>query len=262
MYRSKKCLRTFLGHNKPVRDICFNSNGTEFVSCSFDKCIKHWDTETGKCISYIQHSDIPYSVKIHPDLDKQNIILAACADKKIMQWDLRSGEMIQEYNQHLDAVNSITFFDNNKKFVSSSDDKTLRVWEYDIPVTAKYMADPNMHSMPQSALHPDGDFIAFQSMNNQIVLYSVAQGKFQERKKKFVGHSSAGYSCQVGFSPDGKYLISGDSRGHLVAWDWRNGQLVKKLQGHNQVCIGVEWHPQEQSKVATCSWDGSIKLWD
>ena len=76
-----------------------------------------------------------------------------------MQWDLRSGDMIQEYNQHLEAVNSITFFDNNKKFVSSSDDKTLRVWEYDIPVTAKYIADPNMHSMPQSALHPDGDFI-------------------------------------------------------------------------------------------------------
>lgn len=179
-----------------------------------------------------------------------------------MQWDLRSGEVIQEYNQHLDAVNSITFFDNNKKFVSSSDDKTLRVWEYDIPVTAKYIADPSMHSMPQSALHPDGNFIAFQSMNNQVIIYSVSENKFTERKKRFTGHSSAGFACQVGFSTDGKYLISGDTRGHLVVWDWRNGQMVRKLSGHKQVCMGVEWHPQESSKVATCSWDGSIKLWD
>ena len=74
----QEVLKNFLGHNKPVRDICFNSTGTEFVSCSFDKYIKHWDTETGKCISYIQHSDIPYTVKIHPDLDKQNIIGRLC----------------------------------------------------------------------------------------------------------------------------------------------------------------------------------------
>jgi len=251
-----------LGHNKPVRDICFNNVGTEFVSCSFDKYLKHWDTETGRCIGYIEHKDIPLTVKIHPDSDKQHIMLAACADHRVMQWDLRSGDMIQEYNQHLDAVNSITFFDNNKKFVSSSDDKTLRIWEYGLPVTAKYMADPSMHSMPTSALHPDGEFIAFQSMNNQVAIYAVGQEKFQERKKKFIGHSSAGYACQVGFSPDGKYLISGDSRGHLVVWDWRNGHLVKKLQGHEQVCIGVEWSPQERSTVATCSWDGTIKLWE
>lgn len=46
------------------------------------------------------------------------------------QWDINSGEIVQEYDRHLGAVNTITFVDNNTKFVSTSDDKSLRVWEW------------------------------------------------------------------------------------------------------------------------------------
>ena len=34
------------------------------------------------------------------------------------------------------------------------------------------------------------------------------------------------------------------------------------VQAHQTVAIGVEWHPLETSKVATCGWDGLIKYWD
>ncbi len=47
-----------------------------------------------------------------------------------VQWDIRSGEVVQEYDRHLGAVNTITFVDENRRFVSTSDDKSLRVWEW------------------------------------------------------------------------------------------------------------------------------------
>lgn len=65
-----------------------------------------------------------------------------------------SGDIVQEYDQHLGPVNTITFVDENRRFVTTSDDKTIRAWDYDIPVVIKYIAEPHMHSMPAVTLHP------------------------------------------------------------------------------------------------------------
>jgi WD40 repeat protein len=70
------------------------------------------------------------------------------------QYDIRTGEITQEYDQHLGPVNTITFVDDNRRFVTTSDDKTIRAWDFDIPVTIKYIAEPYMHSMPAVTLHP------------------------------------------------------------------------------------------------------------
>lgn len=41
---------------------------------------------------------------------------------------------MQEYHYHLGPVNTITFIEEGRMFVSTSDDKTLRVWELGVPV--------------------------------------------------------------------------------------------------------------------------------
>ena len=66
----------------------------------------------------------------------------------------------------------------------------------------------------------------------------------------------------VAFSPDGRFVASGSGDGKVFFWDWKSGRIFKSLKAHEKVVIGVQWHPLEQSKVATCSWDGAIKYWD
>ncbi|KAI8456696.1 WD40-repeat-containing domain protein [Phakopsora pachyrhizi] len=261
IYQDGKCLRTFMGHSKAVRDINFsNDGGKRFLSAGYDRQIKLWDTETGHCVQAFCNGKIPYCVKFHPDLDKQNIFLAGMSDKKIIQYDLRSGEITQEYDQHLGPVNTITFVDENRRFVTTSDDKTIRAWDFDIPVVIKYIAEPAMHSMPAVTLHPNYKWLAMQSLDNQILIYSAESFK-QNRKKRFAGHTTAGYACEVGFSPDGRYLSSGDGSGNMVFWDWKTCRIVKRIKCHNQVVISHVWLPHETSKVITASWDGLIKLW-
>ena len=81
----RKCLRTFLGHAGAVRDICFSHDGRTFLSASYDRYIRLWDTETGKVINTFTTKKYPYVAKFHPDEDKQNEFVVGGSDKKINQ---------------------------------------------------------------------------------------------------------------------------------------------------------------------------------
>lgn len=153
--------------------------------------------------------------------------------------------------------------DDNKRFVTTSDDKTIRAWDFDIPVTIKYIAEPYMHSMPAVTIHPNSEsranlsitalihfsldaekYFAAQSLDNQILVYSTDNFR-QARNKRFAGHSIAGYACQVGFSPDGKWISSGDGEGNMVFWEWKTGRIKSRLKAHSKVVITHEWLPHE-----------------
>ncbi|KAK0570069.1 hypothetical protein OC861_000210 [Tilletia horrida] len=261
VYHEGNCLRTFMGHTRAVKDVTFSNDGRRFLSAGYDRQVKLWDTETGQCIRKFSNGNVANCVKFHPDDDKQHIFLAGTANKKIVQYDVNTGEIVQEYDQHLGAVNTITFVDENRRFVTTSDDKTMRAWDFDIPVVIKYVADPTMHSIPAVTLHPNKKWLGCQSLDNQVLIYGSDSFK-QNRKKVFKGHTIAGYGCQVGFSPDGKFVSSGDGEGNLVFWDWKSCRLLKRLRAHKEVIIAHEWLPHETSKIVTGSWDGLIKLWD
>ena len=91
--------------------------------------------------------------------------------------------------------------------MSTSDDKSMRVWEWDIPVDMKYIADPGMHSMPAVTRAPNQKYLACQSLDNKIVIYTCGD-KFRPHKKKaFKGHMVAGYACSPGMDTDSHLFL-------------------------------------------------------
>ena len=76
----------------------------------------------------------------------------------------------------------------------------------DIPVDMKYIADPTMHSMPAVTVSPNQKWLACQSMDNKVVIFSALNRFKMNRKKTFTGHMVAGYACGLDFSPDMRYV--------------------------------------------------------
>ena len=106
-----------------------------------------------------------------------------------------------------------------------------------------------MNALPQNAsINPPATrsekYFAAQSLDNQILVYSTDNFR-QARNKRFAGHSVAGYACQVGFSPDGKWISSGDGEGNVVFWEWKTGRIKSRLRAHSKVVIAHEWLPHE-----------------
>ena len=263
VYNDRRCLMTYAGHAEAVRDATFSPDGSTFATCGFDRFTRVWDTETGAALHTLTpNRKMCYCVDFYPRDDK--ILLAGASDNRIYQWDLRANEeIVQEYNHHLQPVNSITFIDDDRRFVSTADDKKIFIWEHNIPVPMKYISEPHMNAVPVVELHPSTNFWCGQSLDNTIVTYGARDKLKQMRKKTFKGHLNSGYSCGITFSPNGKFIASGDGEGKLFFWDFKTTRVYRKLQAHDSgPCIGCAWHPLEPSWVFTCGWDGLIKLWD
>lgn len=255
--RDRQCLRTFIGHSKPVKDVNFNVTGDKFLSLAYDKYIKVWDTESGRCIASMNHRALMYSAVFSPE--HPSVLLAAAHDKCILQWDTRSPSTPTcSYDAHLDAINHISFT-SPSQFISCSDDRTMRVWDYDVPAPKRVLQDPALPAIPTLAIK--NDMLALQTFDDIIMTYQLTPNKFIRQRRTFTGHETLGYACQLSFSPDGRFLASGDGRGRVWVWDWNSGSNVRKLEGHDKVAICVAWHPQETNSLVSCSWDSTIKLW-
>lgn len=254
--------RAYSGHQTGVRDVSWRSDGRQVLTAGWDKSVLLWDVETGKVVGSFRGSGgmMPYCVVYNPE--EENEYMVGCSDKKALQLDVRDGNGIVQTYEHMGAVNSITFVDENRRFVSSSDDKVIRVWDVGIPICLKYISDPTMHSCPVTVLHPNTKWISCQSMDNNVRVYGVLDKFKLNTKKHFNGHLVAGYAAGLTYSPDGRFMASGDAMGRAFFWDWKSSRMIRTLQGHKGVCIDVAWHPTVPSRVVTCGWDGDIKLWD
>lgn len=138
VYRQKEVLRTYSGHNKAVTDLSFTGDGAKFLSGGFDRRIRLWDTETGQCVNRFNCGKTPHVIKFNPSAENGHEFLAGLSDNRIVQYDSRAGnDTVQEYDHHLGAINTIEFIDDSRRFMSTSDDRSLRVWEYGIAVEIK-----------------------------------------------------------------------------------------------------------------------------
>eukprot|EP00834_Sanchytrium_tribonematis_P004420 NODE_217_length_12479_cov_0.651212.p4 type:complete len:397 gc:universal NODE_217_length_12479_cov_0.651212:3851-2661(-) len=260
IYKERQCLITIAGHNKGVRDVNWSHTGNKIVSASFDKYVKIFDISKEKSIFTWTIDRIPYVAKFHPQ--KENLLLVGCSDRKIYQIDVRANEIIHTYAEHKGQINSLTFLDEGNRFVSSADDKTMRVFEFDVPLAISYQSEPGLNSISNIVVHPEGNWMLCQSFSNNILVYGT-KDKFRISKKRvFSGHDIAGYGCNINVSPDGKFILSGDSHGKLFFWSWKTQKVVSQLKQHNDVVMDCAWHPQESSKVLTASWDKTLKLWE
>jgi pre-mRNA-processing factor 17 len=261
----RRRIAAYNGHTAGIKSLCFAQGvgGAKFSSAGADGLVHEWSTETGAVLNTLRYKDQACTTHTyHAESDRQ---IFAGVGRRIVQWDTRvAGQKpVREYDGHQGAVTHVAMLAGGTRFMSSSEDKTVRTWDTNSSVAIQDFADPTMHAVPHFAQHPVDGCVAGQSLDNRVVVFDAKKGgtKFKIAKDRaFTGHSVSGSACHVAFSPDGRYLSSGDVRGFLRVWDWATGETVKAFRAHSKVLNAHLWHPTEPSLVATSAWDGVIKL--
>ena len=64
----------------------------------------------------------------------------------------------------------------------------------------------------------------------------------------------------IKFTPDGKYLFTGDITGNLTIWSTNNWEMIKQIQAHDDIIADIVFNP-DGNYFATASHDKKIKIW-
>ncbi|EZG65627.1 putative pre-mRNA splicing factor [Gregarina niphandrodes] len=260
VFNTRECVATYTGHSKAVKDLGFTNDGKRFYTCGLDTLIRQWDTETGQVISTFGNSKLPFSLAVHPE--KNNVVVCGHQNRVAAQYDANTGKVEQEYTEHLSVVNTATFCEGGRRLATTSDDKKMYIWEFGMNVVVKHIAEPHMASMPAVTLDPQGQFLVCQSMDNQVLLYEATNRFRLQSRRRFRGHISSGYAIKPACSPDAVFLASGDVNGHLWVWDYKTCRMLRNYEAHRGALTAALWHTHRPSLLATCGWDGNIKLWE
>ncbi|KAK6788711.1 hypothetical protein RDI58_012509 [Solanum bulbocastanum] len=203
----KRLVHTWSGHTKGVSAIrFFPKHGHLILSAGMDTKVKIWDVyNSGKCMrTYMGHTKAVWDIWFSNDRSK---FLTTGYDKRIKYWDTETGQVIQMF-----STGKIPYVvrlnpgeDKQNVLLADMSDKKIVQWDINSgQITQEY----NQHLGTVNT-------ITFVDNNRST------RERFQlNKKKRFAGHIVAGYG--VNFSPDGRFVLSGDGEGRCWFWDWKS----------------------------------------
>ncbi|KAF8750268.1 WD40 repeat-like protein [Rhizoctonia solani] len=299
-------------HNGWVTSIGFSPLGDKLVtgswivaSCSSDGTVKMWNP-LHSALSHTPRWKAPtkavLSVAISPDGSR---IAAAGGDRAIYMFNARDGTAaVEPLVAHTDWIRSIAFSPNgsyysgplrghqgwvlsisfspdDKRIVSASHDKTIRMWDVgDGTLTAIDLVGTREEGVCCATFSPDGGHIVSGCEDGKICMWDLHSLSLVS--DPFGSQWHKGSINSVTFSPDGQLVASGSDDGticvfdsaaaicHIVSgsfdgsvrvWVVKDGApACEPLRGHQDWVRSVAYSPDGRY-IVSGSDDSTIRVW-
>jgi eukaryotic-like serine/threonine-protein kinase len=118
-------LHTFTGHKDVVRAVTFDPLGRYLASASWDGTVKIWDVQSKKELQTISsYGDRLTSVIFNPD----GTLASGSINGTVKLWDWKKQVLLRTHTGHGDWVLSLVSDPSGDTLISSSKDRTLKIW--------------------------------------------------------------------------------------------------------------------------------------
>ena len=218
-------------HTKHIESLAFSPNGKTVASGSADATVKLWDVKTGKLISTLEgHVGWVRQINFSPD---GKILISVSDGGGAQIWDLLTRRLIKRF----DEQNVVAISWDSKVIAVGYDEGTVGLWD----IASKRMLKVFGRNTSKEQKVRSWDQVV---SNNKPVTLDA--------------HTSR--VTAVGFSPDGKTIISGSDDQTIKFWDCETGNLIETQKWHIEPVQEVFYSPNGKIVVSTDM--SRIKFWD
>ena len=178
-----KCLGEFRQHRSIVSGVAFCSDGSQFLTGSYDGTTQLWDAATLEPIAKpLFHQSEVNSLDFSPDCTK---ILVGFADGTVRLWDAVTLNPIGTPLQHQKIVCSVDFSPDGSQLLACSIEKTARLWD---TATLKPIGPPLEHDgwWPRASFSPDGSQILVADGYETAQVWRVPPGPLEGNCEQIV----------------------------------------------------------------------------
>ncbi|KAI9098808.1 coatomer WD associated region-domain-containing protein [Phlyctochytrium arcticum] len=206
-WKTRRCLFTLNGHIDYIRTVYFHHESPWLLSASDDQTVRIWNWQSRNCISILTgHNHYVMCAQFHP---KDDLVVSASLDQTLRVWDISglrkkhanapgSSQMEYEHRMgpagqadlfgntdamvkyvlegHDRGVNWATFHPNLPLIISSSDDRTIKLWRMNETKAWEVDTCRGHYSNVSSVLfHPRQDLIISDSEDKTIRIWDMTK---------------------------------------------------------------------------------------
>jgi WD40 repeat protein len=285
------------GHKAPINQIVFSPDSHLLASTSEDGDVIVWDAIEQTKVTLFEHHVIDTeALAWSPDGTR---IASGDLQGDIFIWEADNGETINHLTNHEGWVTDLLWLANGS-LVSSSFDRTIRVWGADgglalATYTHFTIVNALAYSAKRDALISGGggpfhlrewqlasgtmlrEIKGLTSWVNQIEWLADGEhyltlssdsrlalwdGRFGQIVAEFDPPDSSfgSQGNSIAISPDGTKLVTGEGSGKLLIWDTKDKSLASILSHHMLGISGLAYS-RDGRLLAAASGDGKISIW-
>ncbi|KAM9964460.1 hypothetical protein ACTFIW_004224 [Dictyostelium discoideum] len=208
-------------------------------------------------LSLKAHEGDAYTVQFHPG---QNHIATGGYDKSIHLYDVRTGQLVKSFSGHTGSISKVIFNPHGNLIISGSKDSTIKFWDIVSGVCIKTLSS-HLGEVTSIATNSSGSYLLSASKDNSNRLWDIRNAR---PIKRFKGHQNTSKNfIRSSFGPNESLVVGGSEDGYTYIWDIETCNILQKLgtPSNNMPMVYSATWCQEQSLLATCSQDCSVKLW-